>query len=48
MLPARPIRTKSFRSSDLTFPDAEWKGRFDGKKIDESVARPDDIDEYLE
>jgi hypothetical protein len=39
---------KNERGDVLTFPEAEWVGRFDGKKIDESVARPDDIDEYLE
>lgn len=39
---------KNERGDVLTFPDAEWAGRFDGKKIDDSVARPDDIDEYLE
>ena len=39
---------KNERGDVLTFPDAEWVGRFDGKKIDESVARPDDIDEFLE
>ena len=26
----------------------EWVGRFDGKTIDESVERPEDIDEFLE
>jgi hypothetical protein len=39
---------KNERGDVLTFPEAEWVGRFDGKKIDESVARPDDIDEFLE
>ena len=39
---------KNERGDVLSYPEAEWVGRFDGKKIDESVARPDDIDEYLE
>ena len=39
---------KNERGDVLSYPEAEWVGRFDGKKIDESVARPDDIDEFLE
>jgi hypothetical protein len=39
---------KNERGDVLTFPEAEWVGRFDGKKIDESVERPEDIDEFLE
>ena len=42
---------KNERGDVLTFEDGEepeWVGRFDGKTIDESVERPEDIDEFLE
>jgi hypothetical protein len=39
---------KNERGDVLTFPEAEWVGRWTGSAIDASVARPTDIDSYLE
>jgi hypothetical protein len=39
---------KNERGDVLTFPDADWVGRWNGASIDASVARPTDIDAYLE
>ena len=33
---------------DVLTLEGDWKGRFDGKMIDENVERPTDIDQYLD